>query len=526
MLVKRLFPLLLALHLSASPQIWWVMLEQEPGSEVVKITSRAQERIRLRGQVDNPGQHPVSPAHMARIKDAGFRIRHASRFLNAVSVYVADPEQLSMLEDLPFVTTTRPVATAPHHRVPDSNPPLARSPVLDYGPATTQNDMLNIPLFHQRGYDGSGVLIAVFDTGFLLDHEVFDHLDLTAQYDFIDGEVNASGPGHEHGINVLSVLGGYAPDQLIGPAYQASYLLARTEDAYSESRVEEDNWVAALEWADSLGADIVSSSLNYFQDFDDPSEDYPLSALDGQTTITARAANIAASRGILVVNAAGNEGPGTSSLWPPADSPHVLAVGSINQIGSLSSFSGRGPTYDGRTKPDVVAQGSAVYMATSVNGYTYGNGTSFSTPQIAGLAALLLQANPTLHPDSVISIFQASGDRTNAPDNDYGWGLPDLTSHLPARESFSTRKCRVFPNPAGSGTVNMVFPEPLGTIPDQITAFDILGRELFIASITTTSGNQVQFSMPTHMVLTNQLIILSLRTADTQYVGKFIYLTS
>jgi len=270
--------------------------------------------------------------------------------------------------------------------------------------------ILNIPPIHDYGYDGSGVLIAVFDTGFNTDHPAFDKIQILDAYDFVeeDADPYLFGPD-AHGTQVLSVLGGYFPGELIGPAHGSSFLLARTENTASETPAEEDNWIAAMEWADSLGADIISASLNYL-DFDGTANDYPYSALDGNTATITQAANIAASRGILVVNSIGNEGPADSSLWTPADSPHVLSVGAVTPSREIASFSGRGPTADGRTKPDVVAMGTSVYMMLNDDRFRTGQGTSYSTPQIAGLAALLLQSHPTLMPDSVISIYGTAVD--------------------------------------------------------------------------------------------------------------------
>jgi len=518
----------IACMLSAGETPLWVFLESDPHSTSVQLTPRAQARLSQRGSLKATGNTAVSPLHLAQLRAAGYKIRHASRFLNAVSVVIDNKTQVSELERLSFVKSTTPVGRSPlrTHDETVQTTNLERSASLAYGASAGQNEMLNIHTIHNLGYDGDGVLVGVFDTGFLMDHQALSSLDVLAQYDFIDNEVDASGLGHEHGINVLSVLAGYAPGELIGPAHGASYLLARTEDHYSESRAEEDNWVAALEWADSLGVDIINSSLNYFQDFDDPTEDYPLSALDGQTTIVAQAANIAASRGILVVNSAGNEGPGASSLWPPADSPHVLAVGAVSDKKSISYFSGRGPTYDGRTKPDVVAQGSSVFMATGVSGYTYGNGTSFSAPLVAGLATLLLQAHPQLKPDSIISLFRRHGDNSETPDNSYGWGIPDLTGQFTEIRTSQSKNCIVYPNPVDAGDFRMVLSEAVVILSEYATLYDIRGRVIARVEADLESAKIVKVSIPTGMVLESQLMILSVRSGDTCYAGKFIFLKS
>ncbi len=529
MFVTRLSLLLfVASTLVATEKPYWVFLDSEASSPAVKLTSRAEQRLQLRGSEMSSGNFSVSEYHLDQLRTAGYQIRHASRFLNAVSVIVDSPDQLPELEAMPFVRFVTPVAQHPRDRFESTSlgNQLGRSSTLAYGASAGQNEMLNIPEIHTLGYDGSGILVGVTDTGFLTDHPVFDSIDILAQYDFLDHEVDASGPGQEHGINVLSALAGYYPGELIGPAYKATYLLARTEDEYSESRAEEDNWVAALEWADSLGVDIISSSLNYFDQFDDPNENYPPSALNGQTTISAQAANIAAERGILVVNSAGNEHRANqvSTIWPPSDSPHVLSVGSVNSQEEISYFSGRGPTYDGRIKPDVVAQGSLVYMASGTNGYIRGNGTSFSAPQIAGLAALLLQAHPTFSPDSVISVFQNHGDNVSAPNNSYGWGIPDLISLFPALKKGNPKNCLIYPNPGGYGELRMVLSNPTSNLPEVATLYDILGRKIADLSITQESGSIIKIIIPSGLNLANQLLIITVETNTNVFSGKFIHL--
>ena len=505
----------------------WVFLESEPTPTQVQLTNRATQRLLTRGSMNTPGNLKVSESYLAQLREAGYQIRHTSRFLNAVSVVIKNDDQLATLHEFPFVQSIAPVAQHPQRIEEISNETmLARSSALGYGQSEGQNEMLNIPQIHRYGYDGSGIMVGVFDTGFLTEHPAFNGIDIQAQYDFVDHEVDASGPGYGHGINVLSAIGGYDPGELIGPAYQATFLLARTEEVSTESRTEEDNWVAALEWADSLGVDIITTSLNYFLQFDDPNENYPPSALDGQTTIIARAANIAAERGILVVNSAGNEGPSASSIWPPSDSPHVLSVGAVDTQQEIAYFSGRGPTYDGRIKPNIVAQGSLVYMASGVDGYIRGNGTSFAAPQIAGLAALLLQAHPQLSPDSVIAIFEEHGDRAFAPNNTYGWGIPDISSLFPNLNGSTSKNCLIYPNPGQSGEIRRVLSNAVSELSELATLYDIRGREITALTITQESERIIKISIPASLGLASQLMILSVKSGDRVFAGKFIFLDS
>jgi subtilisin family serine protease len=329
--------------------------------------------------------------------------------------------------------------------------------------------------------------------------------------------------GHTHGINVLSVLGGYAPGEVIGPAYGASFLLARTENMASETRAEEDNWVAALEWADSLGVDIISSSLNY-RDFDGTAEDYPDSAIDGETTIISRAANIAAERGILVVNSASNDGPASGSIWPPADSRHVLAVGAIDNQREIAYFSSRGPTYDGRLKPDVVALGVSAYMASGTDSYQHSNGTSFSTPLIAGLSALLLQAHPELTPDSIIALYHQNGDQAANPDNVFGYGIPDLRSFFQDQNGVSSRNSLIYPNPSTQNKITMILSDPIANLVDEGYIFDLRGRLISSLRAQMLSATRVELSLPTEIPLADQLYIVMIKVHDQTYSGKLVFI--
>jgi subtilisin family serine protease len=303
---------------------------------------------------------------------------------------------------------------------------------LDYGSSLGQLDMINVITLHDVGLNGQGILIAVLDTGFNRRHESLIHLDVVAERDFVNNDpVTENEPEdpysqHNHGTAVLSVLAGYAPGNLIGPAWGASFALAKTEQVAVEIQQEEDDYVSALEWADSLGASIVSSSLGYY-------DWYTYEDMDGNTAVTTIAADIAAAHGITVITAAGNEGP---LPWPgiiaPADGDSVVAVGGVESSGVIWSSSSRGPTFDGRIKPDVCAQAASVYVASAVGSTSYysGSGTSFATPLVAGAAALCLQMNPEWTPIDLRDALRSSGDHSSNPDNEYGWGIID--AHMAA----------------------------------------------------------------------------------------------
>ncbi len=393
----------------------------------------------------------------------GIEPRVVSHWLNAVSAPLSGEERRAA-DALPFVRRTARVrslsALPPEPRREQwdrwERPPGGSAPGLPQGiPARADRDtllsgepdaygesfgqlaMLGVPDLHAAGLTGANVLIASLDSGFHKEHFVFEGLDITSEYDFIDGDGQTQnwdpdtgqGWGDYHGTLTLSAMAGFDLGELVGPAYRASVMLGRTEEVIFEKGLEEDTYVQALEWADSAGVDIVSTSLGYlnFPDEDEP-WGYSFEELDGKTAVTTRGVNRAAARGILVITAVGNEGPDASSLLVPADSDSVLAIGALTPWGDLAGFSSRGPAYEDRIKPDLCAQG----YRTVCGGWApsippeiaRASGSSLSTPLVAGLAALLVEARPELTAMELIGLLRASGSRAQDPDNDFGYGAP------------------------------------------------------------------------------------------------------
>ncbi len=383
---------------------------------------------------------PAYGAYVEAIKKEAAAVRHVSRWLNAVSIE-ASGRALKRIAGLPFVLRIERVKVY-SFREPVSPPQVkpgvpsaeAEAHILDYGPSLTQVLQMNVPVLHDMGYFGRGVLICMLDSGFNnLQHEALGHLNILATWDFVNGdpvvsdEAGQMGNGN-HGTNTLSVIAGYRPGRLIGPAFGASFILGKTENTEWERHIEEDHWIAGAEWADALGADIISSSLGYRDQFTSGDMNYSSEDLDGNTTIVAHGANIAAAKGILIVNSAGNEGassPPENSLVSPSDSPWVVAVGAVNEQGIRVGFSSTGPTADGRIKPDVMAQGSSVYSAGpgAADEYEYVSGTSFSCPLTAGAAALILEINPTWTNQDIMNAIKQTAGRGDHPDNLYGRGV-------------------------------------------------------------------------------------------------------
>jgi hypothetical protein len=384
---------------------------------------------------------PVKQSYVEEILSFGAKLRQRSRWLNAASFEI----HVSKLEDianLPFVRQIRRVAGFKRKPVesglyPDSGRQKLTEPQYgrNYGLSLAQVDQINVPIVHDMGYKGQNVIVGMLDTGYKKDHQAFDLAfsegRVLDEYDFInDDDSTQNQPGdppdqHYHGTYTWSALGGAFDGELYGPAYKAGFLLAKTEDVSLEEPIEEDFWVAGMEWGDSLGAEVISSSVAY-------SDWYTFEDFDGNTAVTTIAADIAASRGIVVCNCMGNDGPGYGTLMAPADADSILACGAVDASGNLAGFSSRGPTFDGRIKPEVLARGVNTYCATafSEDEYALVSGTSLSTPLVGGCAAALLSAHPDWTVMQVREALMMTASNASSPDIQYGWGIVDLFSAL------------------------------------------------------------------------------------------------
>ena len=396
---------------------------------------------------------PLEPSYVSALEARGLAVYGRSRWFNHVAVRTSGPE-LQAVASLPFVRSVRPVdLAAPRRplerapvndsRVPDANMPLAsRATRLDYGRSLGQLTRLGIPALHDLGYTGVFVNVAVLDNGFnyYKKHEALRGIPVGALrvYDFIRDipsvQDTTDFPGNfEHGTATLSAVAGRAPGRYLGAAPDCNAILARTEEEASEKPIEMTWWASGAEWAESLGADILTASLSYRFFPDSAGNDITYSQLNGHTTIVTRAAEIAAAKGVLVVVSAGNDGANRAygyKISAPADAngDSVIAIAAVDSFGVRAAFSSKGPTFDGRIKPDLAAQGISVWVATALgdpNTYEPLHGTSFSTPLVAGLAACLMQARPSWTPVQIIQALKASASRAASPDTLLGWGIPN-----------------------------------------------------------------------------------------------------
>lgn len=383
---------------------------------------------------------PLGPVRDAVVRLGG-TVRHASAWLHAVSAEMpaAALEFLRARPDLrhiqPVAVLTRPRPAAPVPAVPGVSAARAAAPrAVDsaFGPSAMPLRRLNLFPLVERGFRGRGVRIALLDTGFETALPAFAGANVVAQRDFVFGDsVVRDEPGDlpgasAHGTEVWSLLAAEVPDTLIGIAPDADYLLAKVEDVRQEIRLEEDHYVAALEWADSVGVDVVNSSLAFLA-FDGGFA-YAFADLNGDVAVTTVAADAAAQRGIVLVTAMGNDGPASRTLATPADGDSVLGIGAEDSLGTLASFSSRGPTADGRLKPDFTAPGVALFVLTPQGGaQAFGrvSGTSFATPVVAGAAALLREIHPGIGAVGARTALTVGASNRAAPDTLRGWGRPD-----------------------------------------------------------------------------------------------------
>jgi len=517
----------------AQNSYWFWLRDKEGTAYTVEqpelfLSQRSLDRRSYQGLPVDERDLPVSERYLDSLRAKGLTIRYTSRWLNAVAVDLTEEISEAEVKTWSFISTY-PWSPDPEvlYYPPKSQTNRFATPdpgigSFRYGMASAQIGQIGLNRLHQLGYTGKGVLIGVLDAGFIMADRLpaFDSLfaegRIIDQYDFV-GKSSQVFDYHTHGMSVLSIIGGNYPGALIGTAPHASFVLARTENGLGELKMEEASWIAGAEWADSLGVDVINSSLGYFQ-FDFPEMDYTYEDLDGQTALVSRAASLLASRGIVLSNSAGNEG---ASDWyyiiTPADAENIITVGAVDSTGNIAFFSSRGLTYDNRIKPDLCAMGygTAIQLTDSTIGR--GNGTSFSSPVMAGATACMWQAFPEMKAADLIKAITNLGDRWNSPDIAYGFGIPDFSMALSSStgEMMKQGSIVLYPNPC-SGSFYYLTPgkSPSGPV-DHISVYSIQG-----SLILSKQGCSGPIEIPPGT--TAGLYIVEIQNANGRFTGRLI----
>lgn len=526
---------------SQIPGKFWVKFKDKAGSPY-SISSpssflsvKALDRRTKQSIMIDETDIPVNQTYVDLVNVTGAQVLGRSKWINGVIVNITTPMQLSTISGLPFVDFLNPVGkyikTKPDVPFDPSSKALSKTTsktaAYNYGPSITQVSQIGADCMHNMGYRGQNMLIAVIDAGFKDANitAVFDSLRNEGRIlhtrDYVDGNTSVY-EDDAHGAMVLSCIAGNSPGNLIGTGPKASVVLLRSENALSEKIIEEYNYIVAAEFADSVGADIITTSLGY-STFDDPSKNHVYADLNGRTSSASIAATMAARKGIFVLNAAGNEG---ASAWRyisiPSDADSICTVGSVNGSGIHSGFSSVGPTSDGRIKPDLSAMGEGAFVCQPGNIYTPGNGTSFATPILAGAIACLWQANPTRSNMQLLEAVRATASKYPVPDNDYGWGIPNMCAanlylkSLPyaSVKTIDKIELSIFPNP----THHQVY-FTLNGIPKSALLSDVIGQSLPVNYAEV--GNN-KYVLSPEKELSNGVYFLTIKTTEGIITTKFI----
>jgi serine protease AprX len=533
--------------------IYAVSLSQTaPGKYLIKLTDKnnnpysldrpeeflSERAIQRRAKQNIPlsfNDLPVTPAYIDSLIALGASIYNKSKWFNAVTINNADEELLEKIEELPFVDQSSLKKTSGLFSDKKAYPYQEKLTFFnmvpyEYGKSLVHIRIHNGHLLHQQGYTGEGMQIAIIDAGFYGVDVLPAFTDLWSTNrilgtrDFVDRKSDIYGES-THGMAVLSLIGGNIPYQLVGSAPDADFWLLRSEDVHSEYLVEEDNWISAAEFADSVGADIINTSLGY-SEFDDPSLDHTYADMDGNTVRISVAADIAASKGMLVVISAGNQGDDPwGYITAPSDADSVLAVGAVDTSGIIAGFSSRGPSSDGRIKPDVCAIGSGNYYQRYDGTVGVHGGTSFAAPLISGLAACLWQANPEATNMEIYSAIRQSAHMYLNPDTIYGYGIPDfnlanvICGNIRDSIRYKLQPLNAFPNPF-TDNVNIGFYSNISGM-SIISLFDVTGKkikekEYFISdNVNFVNWNDMSD-------LSSGIYIVKIRCGDSFLIQKIV----
>lgn len=487
---------------------------------------------------------PVSIFYIKQLQQKGAVILSRSKWFNAALIQLNDAAALEEIKSLPYVKYVQTIAVnavsvnekfkIEEELFEDVTDGVQsqRASGLNYGLGFNQANMIGADCMHNLGYMGQGMVIAEMDAGFYKVDSLpaFDSLRMNNQLfgcrDFvthIPGDTMVF-EDYAHGMNVLSCMVGNLPGRLVGTAPKANFWLLRTEDIATEGLHEEINWLTAAEFADSVGADIITSSLGYSRGFDIVADEHTYADMDGNTTIITKAADWAASIGIFVVTSAGNAGgPSWFKITAPADADSALTVGAVDSLEIITGFSSRGPSFDGRIKPDVVAKGNHATVAAPGGDVMFTGGTSFSCPITAGAVACLWQANPSRTNMELFQAIHFSSDQFVAPDTIKGYGVPDFCNANNILAGINEQMANeeylsVYPNPFHS-TIEVLFnsSKKQNAI---LELFDISGRRVMSMQLVLDKGNSNRINVEGGAKLASGLYILKLKTEDKVYSKK------
>lgn len=464
-----------------APNKYWVRFTDKNNSPfstenpAAFLSQKAIDRRLVQGIPILENDLPVNPSYITAIANTGATILNRSKWFNSVTVLTSDPSVIAAINALPYVLSVDNAGNGQQDKKSvkpffenESISDISKENMVkgitsgqgyDYGQAFNQINMLNGIALHDLGFDGSGMTIAILDAGFLNANTIaaFDSLWINNQIlgykDFVSPLSPNIFGSHSHGTSVLSTMGANLPTQMVGTAPKADYWLLRSEDGPTEYLIEELNWASAAEFADSVGADVINSSLGYTT-FDDPTQNHTYADMDGNTTPITIAADLAVSKGMIVVNSAGNDGGNSwHYVGAPADGNDVFTIGAVTSSGNYASFSSTGPTYDGRIKPNVVAQGQSSTIISAYSGnVSSGSGTSFSSPITAGMVTCLWQAYPNKSNSEIMGAIQQSATQANAPDSLLGFGIPDYFLAYTNLNNVTTLDVKVFLEGPFNGT--------------------------------------------------------------------------
>jgi hypothetical protein len=462
---------------------YWIRFTDKGNQDFSSIQLSEQSLLRRenQGYVLDSTDIPVFQNYIDSISFSNIKIRTKSRWFNAVSAYLTDV-QLEELNksNFSFVKSIQPVNQLTWESSEVSMIPYASKPFPKeyYGEAYPAINQIKGQELHKLGFEGQGIHIAVIDAGFTKtkEHPVFEQAfienRISEGIDFVQFlQPNIQFDFSEHGKMVLSTMAAFQPGEYVGTAPKANYTLIRTEEGAKEDVIEEDYWVMGAEYADSIGVDMINSSLGYSL-FDDSLQNHSYEDMDGESTIISRAADIAMDKGILVVTSAGNSG---NSPWhyitAPADAKKVLTVGAVNEFGESASFSSHGPTFDGRIKPNVVGHGANISVAYGSESIIQSNGTSFSGPVICGMTACLWQflkknysGNTLLTNRLVIEMLEKSASHYTKPDSNMGYGIPNYAAIIKPYLKNPITEWTIAPNPVADNS-----PTLYGDFSDKVT---------------------------------------------------------